>query len=164
MKVESATLRWLELKWPIAENLGMRSASLLLALSLGLGAAGDASACRGPFRTLAENFASAKAVFKGTVREVRVTGPTPTLPNSKSLEIELAVDHIYKGKLEKTVVIRGDTTTCGFGQGLSKGDRLVIFAGGEPLGTSAVSGNFALRGRPEEAARLKELEAVASKL
>ena len=136
----------------------MRSLAFLLTLSLGLSFAGDASACRGPFRKMPENYARAKVVFRGTVLDVREAGPTAALAHSSILEIQLKVEHVYKGALDKTVTIRGDTTSCGFGRGLSKGDVVVIFAGGEPLGTSVVSGNFLLRGQPEEAVRLGELE------
>ncbi|MFO0725937.1 MAG: hypothetical protein U1E65_19285 [Myxococcota bacterium] len=140
----------------------VRGTTIVLAFSLALAGADAAWACRGPFHSLAENFASAKAVFRGKVIEVRERGAMPSMPQSKLLEIELSVEHVYKGSLGKTVKVQGDTTTCGFGGFLERGEVVVIFAGGEPLGTSAVSGNFVLRGAPTENKPLAELEALAA--
>lgn len=103
--------------------------------------------CRGPFRSLEENVASADVVAVVVFVSAKKVGPNAQLPQSDDLELTFTVEEMLKGAGTKTLLVRSDTTTCGFGgRGLSAGQRLLLFAGGTPLGTSAVSGNVFLDG------------------
>ena len=75
----------------------------------------------------------AQVIFVGTVSEVRELGD--------HFILVFEVEESLKGTAARTLEVRGPKHTCGFGFGAQKGDRYMIFAGGSPLGTSAVSGN-----------------------
>ncbi len=118
----------------------------LLAMAVAL-LATAALPCRGPFRSLEANVASADVVAVVVFVSAKKVGPHAQLPQSGDLELTFTVEEPLKGAPSKTLVVRSDTTPCGFGgQGLSPGRRLLLFARGKPLGTSAVSGNVFLEG------------------
>lgn len=111
----------------------MRTLALGFTLVLCLFGATRAEACRGPFPPLEESVKRASTIFVGTVREVRELADAYVLV--------FAVDEALKGEPGAVVEVRGPKHTCGFGRGVEKGQRLLIFAGGNPLSTGATSNN-----------------------
>jgi len=116
--------------------------------------------CRGPFRSLEENVKSADAIAVGVFVSSKTLGPNATLKHSDEIELTFTVEQVLKGKVGKTLAVRSDTTSCGFGRGLTAGKRVLVFASGTPLATSAGSGNVWLEGQEAE----RSIEAVKQAL
>jgi hypothetical protein len=127
-----------------------------------LGLASAAWPCRGPFYSLEENVASADVVAVVTFVSQKVVGKNAALPQSDDVELTFTVEETLKGKPTKTLVVRSDTTTCGYSRGLEPGRRVLLFARGTPLATSAVSGNVWLEG-PEAAKTIAAARAAVTK-
>ena len=116
--------------------------------------------CRGPFRSLEENVASAR-VIAVVEFESSVELETPPRTVGKLVELTFTVKTSLKGDVSGRLTVRSDTSTCGFGRQLSRGDRLLLFASGTPLGTGATSGNLRLGGEAGEAELLEQVKALA---
>ncbi len=105
-----------------------------------------ALACRGPFPPLEKTVARAQAVFVGKVISVSRSD------NGQDFVLRFEVEEALKGQLGKTIEVLGDSTSCGFGESLQPGQRLLIFATGSPLRTSAIERNLMLEDPAEESA------------
>ena len=126
----------------------------LLVMALGSSAA---LACRGPFPPLEKTVERAQAIFVGKVISVSKSD------GGRDLVIRFEVEEALKGSLGKTIEVFGDSTTCGFGAFLEQGKRVLVFASGTPLATSAIERNRGLRDPKEEAALKAQVKALLAK-
>jgi len=133
----------------------MRTQRVLLSLLLLAGTA--ALACRGPYPPLEKIVARSQAIFVGKVVSVSKSDA------GRDLVVRLEVEEPLKGSLEKTIEVFGDSTTCGFGAYLEPGERVLVFANGTPLATSAIEQNRVLRDPKEEAALKARVKGLLAK-
>ena len=135
----------------------MRTFVVALAVGVTLVPA-DAWPCRGPFPKFDEAVRSAPVVLVGTVVSVREGGPLAGMPKSKELVALVKVERALKGSQVGTVEVRGDTTTCGWRP--QPGMRLLLFAGGTPLGTDARQPNRDLKTDADRDQAIRDVLAV----
>ncbi|MBL9039136.1 MAG: hypothetical protein JNG84_11510 [Archangium sp.] len=119
----------------------------------------EAWPCRGPFRPFAENARAADLVFIGKLVAVRDIGPVPNLATSRVVELHFDVETRFKGSAPGRVVLRSNTSTCGYGLA-EVGQRHLMLARGPSRETSAVSGNQLLTTTAEGEAVSRELRAA----
>ena len=135
----------------------MRTTVIALAVGVTLLPA-DAWPCRYESPPFDEAVRSAPVVLVGTVVSVREGGPLAGMPRSNELIALVKVERALKGSQAGTVEVRGDTTTCGWRP--QSGMRLLLFAGGAPLGTDALQPNRVLTTDADRDKAIRDVLAV----